>query len=43
MVNIDGVDFERRIVVPYDSEQKRLYKAKHRSSIYRTHRLRLEE
>ena len=42
MVNIDGVDFERVITVPYDPEQKRLYKAKHPSSIYHAHRLPLK-
>ena len=38
MVKVDGVDFDRAITIPYDPEQKRLYKARHRSSIYHEHR-----
>ncbi len=41
MVTIDGVDFERVVTVPYDPQQKRLYKAK-RPSLYHAHRLSLD-
>ena len=41
METIEGVAFERVIDIPYDPEQKRLYQAKRRSSIYHPHRLRL--
>ena len=41
MIKIDGVDFDERIVVPYDPRQKRLYKARDGASIYQKHRLRL--